>query len=105
MFRPNVQDEPRPWLARAVLLGARAVTAMVVGSGALLGSFFENIPDLLRISSPVQHCDDDRAIALNEKINDVIRLLKYRSPDRAILFRKRFGVPGYPANCLFVFLA
>jgi hypothetical protein len=37
---PNVQDEPRPWLARAVLLGARIVTAMVVGSGALLGRFF-----------------------------------------------------------------
>jgi hypothetical protein len=36
---PNVQDEPRPWLARAVLLGARIVTAMVVGSGALLGRF------------------------------------------------------------------
>jgi hypothetical protein len=36
-FLPNVQDEPRPWLARAVLLGARIVTAMVVGSGALLG--------------------------------------------------------------------
>jgi hypothetical protein len=35
---PNVQDEPRPWLARLVLLGARDVTAMVVGSGALLGS-------------------------------------------------------------------
>ena len=34
---PNVKDEPRPWLARAVLLGARVVTAMVVGSGALLG--------------------------------------------------------------------
>src|SRR5215204_821666 len=34
---PNVQDEPRPWLARLVLLGARDVTAMVVGSGALLG--------------------------------------------------------------------
>src|SRR5687768_16082682 len=37
MLLPNVQDEPRPWLARAVLLGARVVTAMVVGSGALLG--------------------------------------------------------------------
>jgi hypothetical protein len=36
---PNVQDEPRPWLARLVLLGARDVTAMVVGSGALFGSF------------------------------------------------------------------
>ena len=35
-FLPNVQDEPRPWLARLVLLGARGVTAMVVGSGALL---------------------------------------------------------------------
>ena len=35
--RPNVQDEPRPRLARAVLLGARIVTAVVVGSGALLG--------------------------------------------------------------------
>jgi hypothetical protein len=34
---PNVQDEPRPRLARAVLLGARIVTAVVVGSGALLG--------------------------------------------------------------------
>jgi hypothetical protein len=43
---PNVQDEPRPWLARLVLLGARDVTAMVVGSGALLGDFvlvFRNI--------------------------------------------------------------
>ena len=37
----NVQDEPRPWLARAVLLGARIVTAMVVGSGALLALFRE----------------------------------------------------------------
>ena len=36
---PNVQDEPRPWPARLVLLGARGVTAMVVGSGALLGRF------------------------------------------------------------------
>src|SRR5215211_6873383 len=36
---PNVQDEPRPWLARSVLLGARIVTATVVGSGALLGIF------------------------------------------------------------------
>jgi hypothetical protein len=35
--RPNVQDEPRPWLARSVLLGARIVTATVVGSGALFG--------------------------------------------------------------------
>jgi hypothetical protein len=35
----NVQDEPRPRLARAVLLGARIVTAVVVGSGALLGRF------------------------------------------------------------------
>src|SRR5687767_8017157 len=31
--------KPRPWLARAVMLGARIVTAMVVGSGALLGFF------------------------------------------------------------------
>ena len=36
---PNVQDEPRPWLARAVLLGARIVTTMVVGSSALLGAW------------------------------------------------------------------
>ena len=40
---PNVQDEPRPWLARAVLLGARIVTAMVVGSGALLGFLYRAI--------------------------------------------------------------
>jgi len=33
----NVKDEPRPRLARAVLLGARIVTAVVVGSGALFG--------------------------------------------------------------------
>src|SRR6266545_4102196 len=39
-YLPNVKDEPRPWLARAVLLGARIVTAMVVGSGALLASVF-----------------------------------------------------------------
>jgi hypothetical protein len=36
-FLPNVQDEPRPWLARLVLLGARDMTDVVVGSGALFG--------------------------------------------------------------------
>src|SRR5438874_453311 len=36
---PNVKDEPRPGLARLVLLGARGVTAPVVGSGALLAPF------------------------------------------------------------------
>src|SRR5688572_22399814 len=47
MLLPNVQDEPRPWLARAVLLGARIVTAMVVGSGALLGRlWFESIAEI-----------------------------------------------------------
>ena len=54
MFLPNVQDEPRPWLARAVLLGARIVTAMVVGSGALLGLFrasFIVVADLFKLSS------------------------------------------------------
>jgi hypothetical protein len=38
---PNVKGEPRPRLARAVLLGARVVTAVVVGSGALLARFLE----------------------------------------------------------------
>ena len=33
----NVQDEPRPQPARLVLLGARDVTDVVVGSGVLLG--------------------------------------------------------------------
>jgi hypothetical protein len=42
----NVQDEPRPWLARLVLLGARDVTAMVVGSGALLARFSERFINL-----------------------------------------------------------
>ena len=37
---PNVQDEPRPQLARSVLLGARSVTAVVVGSSAWLASVF-----------------------------------------------------------------
>ena len=37
---PNVQSEPRAWLAHFVLLGARNVTAMLVGSTALLGSVF-----------------------------------------------------------------
>jgi hypothetical protein len=45
---PNVQDEPRPWLARLVLLGARDVTAMVVGSGALLGRFA-----LMTLANPI----------------------------------------------------
>src|SRR5438552_19204891 len=39
MILPNVQDEPRPPPARLVLLGARGVTAVVVGSGAWLGPF------------------------------------------------------------------
>src|SRR5690349_683569 len=37
---PNVQDEPRPQPARLVLLGARDVTDVVVGSGALLAHSF-----------------------------------------------------------------
>jgi len=37
---PNAQTEPRSWLARSVLLGAQSVTAMIVGSSALLGSVF-----------------------------------------------------------------
>jgi hypothetical protein len=37
---PNAQTEPRSWLARSVLLGAQYVTAMIVGSSALLGSVF-----------------------------------------------------------------
>src|SRR5688500_9371903 len=45
-FLANVQDEPRPWPARLVLLGARGVTAMVVGSGALLGFFFISMDDV-----------------------------------------------------------
>jgi hypothetical protein len=51
---PNVQDEPRPWLARAVLLGARIVTAMVVGSGALLGCLgfgHDRLPSKLNLRS------------------------------------------------------
>jgi len=35
----NVKDEPRPWLARLVRLGAQGVTAKVVGSSAWLASF------------------------------------------------------------------
>jgi hypothetical protein len=43
---PNVKSEPRAWLAQFVLLGARNVTAMLVGSTALLGSFlFEDQRD------------------------------------------------------------
>ena len=38
LLLPNVQDEPRPQLARSVLLGARSVTAVVVGSGDWFGS-------------------------------------------------------------------
>jgi F0F1-type ATP synthase assembly protein I len=40
---PNVKDEPRSRLARAVLLGARIVTAVIVGSGALFGPFFDRL--------------------------------------------------------------
>jgi len=40
---PNVKDEPRPWLARLVLLGAQGVTARVVGSSAWLGGFLLRI--------------------------------------------------------------
>ena len=39
----NVQDEPRPSLARFVRLGARNVTARVVGSSAWFGSVRKNI--------------------------------------------------------------
>ena len=43
LFLPNVQDEPRPCLARLVLLGARGVTDRVVGSSAWLGSVVKKI--------------------------------------------------------------
>ena len=39
MILPNDQDEPRPQPARLVLLGARGVTAVGVGSSAWLGIF------------------------------------------------------------------
>jgi hypothetical protein len=35
----NVQSEPRSYMARSVLLGARSVTCMIVGSTALFGVF------------------------------------------------------------------
>ena len=37
LFLPNAQAEPRPYMARVVLLGARTVTCMVVGSSAWFG--------------------------------------------------------------------
>jgi len=50
LFLPNVKSEPRAWLARFVLLGAQNVTAMLVGSTALLGSvflLFQGVPEPL----------------------------------------------------------
>jgi len=38
LISANVKSEPRAWLAQFVLLGARTVTAMLVGSTAWLGS-------------------------------------------------------------------
>src|SRR5947207_13042468 len=61
---PNVRDEPRPWLARLVLLGARGVTAMVVGSGALLARFSER-----NWAFMVQRSVDDSAKRANEFLN------------------------------------
>jgi len=49
---PNVQDEPRPCLARPVLLGAQGVTDRVVGSSDWLGSV---VFILLRQSLSVRH--------------------------------------------------
>ena len=48
MVLANVQDEPRPSLARSVRLGAQSVTARVVGSSAWLGSVVF-IPILVRL--------------------------------------------------------
>jgi hypothetical protein len=45
---PNVQTEPRSWLARSVLLGAQSVTAMIVGSSALLGVLYFILFDWFR---------------------------------------------------------
>jgi hypothetical protein len=63
LLSPNVQDEPRPWLARAVLLGARIVTAMVVGSGALLGRF------ILRLLNMAEKRDDIPAYLIDGVIH------------------------------------
>ena len=62
----NVQDEPRPWLARAVLLGARIVTAMVVGSGALLGRLAKDFSKCVNRRFP-----QNRRIGLILLTNDV----------------------------------
>src|ERR1043166_1713463 len=42
----NVQDEPRPQPARLVLLGARDVTDVVVGSSAWLGIYRVGLPSI-----------------------------------------------------------
>jgi hypothetical protein len=48
VFLPNVQSEPRSWLARVVLLGARNVTAMIVGSTAWFGGMVFILGEELR---------------------------------------------------------
>jgi hypothetical protein len=69
---PNVKDEPRPWLARLVLLGARGVTAMVVGSGALLGFFSSALP--LRQEGDNSRRDEDETEAERERISRMPRI-------------------------------
>src|SRR5215204_6294773 len=77
----NVQDEPRPWLARAVLLGARIVTAMVVGSGALLGLFMINtVEQLLRDLIYPDHRRNGYSVQQPRRIL-VNLLLRHSMPD------------------------
>jgi hypothetical protein len=66
-FAPNVKDEPRPRLARAVLLGARIVTAVVVGSGALFGAL-----DFAKEVNGVSSMEDIDGVARDVRSKELI---------------------------------
>lgn len=63
-----------------------------------LFSFFNNIANLLRVSSCIKHSHDDRPVGLFDEIDHVIRPLKKRTSDVAVFFGKASGFRPIPAT-------
>ncbi len=63
-----------------------------------LFSFFNNIANLLRVSSCIKHSHDDRPVGLFDEIDHVIRPLKKRTSDVAVFFRKSIWIPSNPSH-------
>jgi len=66
---------------------------------------FDDTSNFIWLSAAIEHCHNNRSIGLHDKIDDIVGALEYRAPDRAVLLRKPFRVPGNPPCRLVIHLA